>query len=211
MTDQSKLPEPSQQDVQNIVDSWVSLDKFFTKYDVTKQLRHDGFWAKHDVVKGHFENIDIPDEYSTTFLQIQGNPLLFHLEGTDPTDYDQFDIPIFTVDQTDNDDGSTTVNIKTNTATGKSPASDLFDNRKRFSVSAKNTRKAGFGKYNVVRITTNSGCIEICEDNGSGRKATVDCYFNIRVPMAEFENAFDNIPTDIKVHISDKKIEITEN
>jgi hypothetical protein len=195
---------PTSQDIQDLIQKWISENRMFTKYDVTKQLRHNGFWVDHSEIKSEFSRASIPNTYNIVALNTNGNPLLFHPDRTDPVDYDPYEIPMFKVTRKTNVSGNTTVKMSTPNS------SDFFDNRGRFTITAKDVRSAGFKPGAVLRISANTGCIEIDNTDGKGRRSTVDCYFNIRVPKKEFENAFDNIPSKIKVKISSNKIEIVE-
>lgn len=111
---------------------------------------------------------------------------------------------MFKVDRTVTDD-SHTVKISTKNS------SDLFDVRGRFSISAKDTRNAGFSKGDTVKISTDSGNISISGISGDGREVKVDCYFNIRIPKTDFENAFDILPSAVSVEIKDGTISVKED
>jgi len=208
----TKLPEATIQDVENIIDEFVKENRLFTKYDVTKMLRHRGFWAKHEAIRDIFESINLsdllPDNYTSVLLKI-GDPApnLYLPDDMDAQMYDQYDIPLYKVSRKKTDT-KTTVTISTPSDKGN----DLFDVRGRFSVPAKDTRDAGFDKDDTVRILTNAGKIEITDDgSGNGRQIKVDRYFNIRVPKTDFENSFDDVPLAVKINISQNRIEIIED
>jgi len=201
------LPVATDVDITTVAFQFILDKRIFSKFDVTKQLRNNGFWVAHSEVKTVIDEMDLPDNYDAELIRIQGRPVYVYCpDNRDSSAYNPFEI---------SDDSKKTPQTDTGAKVSSSKAASkkMFDVHGRFSVSAPYVRNAGFGAGSIVAVKTNGGTITV--ESGPGmfgaRNLKVDCYCNIRIPKCDFENAFDCVPGKIEVKISKGKIEILEN
>lgn len=211
-TSNKRIPKPDDIDVCGVISTFIKDDRIFTKYDVTKQLRHNGFMAIHQEVRKLVDdNLNLPMDWCKFNLDSYGNPEVFCPDRKSIDQYDPNGIPEFDV--------NTKPVVKPNDVVQKTQApkkvtstKSLFDVRDRYSVKAKVTRDAGFNAGDVLFISTNNSIIEIMDrPKTNAKKVTVDCYYNIRVPKKVFEKSFNSVPLSINVTSDKNKITITEN
>lgn len=210
----SKLPEPTIKDVAKVLTDFFKNKKIFTKYDVTKQLRHNGFFAVHNKIRSLLDDeLVIPSNYFTDNLinyfkdnlTLPGNPVVFCPNDDSIDNYDPNEVQEF---------NKNTVKVKPTSSKCTVKNHSLFDKRNRYSVKAKDTRDAGFIIGEEVGICTKNNSIVITEPEFAlkdDKKATVDCYYNIRIPKVSFIKAFGKIPLSIKTKIRTNEIKILEN
>ena len=186
-----KLPTPVLQDYVNVLDTFFSERRIFTKYDVTKQLRHNGFMAAHRHVRNILNTeLVVPDDYGIYDLTIPGDPQVYCPDEKDVSEYDANGVPEFNVHNAPaKAKPQAPKKTTTITAQKKGKSFGLFDVRNRYSVKAAQTRKAGFSPGVTLRICVLNDSISVVEERfgrTGDRKATVDCYCNIRVPKEDF-------------------------
>jgi hypothetical protein len=200
------LPVATDVDITTVAFQFILDKRIFSKFDVTKQLRNNGFWVSHSDVKAAMDEMDLPANYDAELIRIKGRPVFVYCPDIrDSIDYNPYEIP----DNSKSHQTDTGAKI----SASKTASKKLFDVHGRFSVSAPDVRNAGFGAGAIVAVKTDGGTITV--ESGPGitgtRKLKVDCYCNIRIPKRDFENAFDCVPNNIDVKISQGKIEILEN
>ena len=211
----NNLPEAETQDIENAITDMCVAGLLFTSYDVTKKLRHAGFHATHQDVKAVTRDSSVfTSNYITSKVRVNGQTVrLFHPDRTDASEYDPNAIPEFKVDR-----GSNTPNAQTTSAPNSSAGASnsthghtySFDrNGHRYSVKAEFARQAGFSAGATVCVSIENGKIVL--NKRDGRSIKVDRYSNIRIPKSDFEKAFTNLPTTIKVEVKTDAIEIKEN
>lgn len=199
--------KPNSSDVCVVLDRFLNDRRIFTKYDVTKYLRHEGFMSIHNEIRKLVDDeLWLPTDYYITNYSSFGNPELYIPEEKDIDNYDPYDIPEFDVN-----------NLQFRpTNTSKPNVKSLFDMRDRYSVKAFVTKQAGFNIGDVVRIITSGKNESIiitdkCFGTDEDRTATIDCYYNIRIPKSVFIKAFGIIPLSIDIFVKRKLIEILES
>jgi hypothetical protein len=247
-----RLPNAKKEDIEIVIDTFFDGERIFTKYDVTKQLRHDGFMTKHDVVRDVMDGITtFPFDYAKYTRDVNNQLVeIFCPDNKSVSTYDPNDVPEFDTsdikdiadkvideveeeekdikdssgitmciekDCTDEDCDYHPIKFKdipTKTAPIKVKKNNsLFDVKGRYSVKAKVTRNAGFKSGDELFIYAGKNNIAIVNIDvvKLGRKATVDCYSNIRVPKKVFETAFGSIPLSVTVNVRKDLIEISKN
>jgi len=201
----NKLPEATLQDITNLVAQMCNDGLLFTKFDVTKKLRHLGYHALHKDVKRAMErHIVFGSNYDTTMTTVAGSSVtLFYPDGADINDYDSNAIAQFKVD-------TNIAAAQSNSNTSSHIHNYSFDrNGHRYSIKAKFARQAGFPAGATVYVSIKNG--KIILNKKDGRKIKVDRYSNIRIPKSDFEKAFATMPTEIKIEVNTYRIEIMED
>jgi len=210
----TKLQKPNSSHVCTVLDQFINDRRIFTKYDVTKQLRHNGFMAIHrEIRKMVDDEMCLPDDYDISNLKSFGNPELYIPEEKSLIDYDPNGIPEFDIN------APKVTPVQQPKTTKKVPSTkSLFDVRDRYSVKAVVTRQAGFDVGDEVIITRPNKTKKIFISypyfdytDKNHIRATVDCYYNIRIPKKVFVNAFGSVPLSIDVVARKNIIEIVEN
>lgn len=220
----SKKNKVKDTNVQDVLDLFFDERNIFTKYDITKQLRHEGFIVKHGKVRKILKSIlQLPVDYYADNLQDLGYAEVYIPNEKDISDYDQDYIPEFDVNAIIDNDEEWTEEDAINALT-KSPASNiilrcskckpsnsLFDKRGRYCVKAQQTRDAGFDISDGVYVSVHSGKIVLTDKpQPHSIPVSIDCYFNIRLPKRYFVSAFGKVPLDINTKIKNMKIIIEE-
>jgi len=197
----NKQPEATLQNIINLVDQMCNDELLFTKYDITKKLRHMGYYVLHKDVKRAVERdigICLNYDYSTTRTTIGGfDVTLYHPISADISVYDPNAISQFKVNSGTQNDPSSSTHIH-------NYSFDKHENR--YTVKADIARKAGFPAGATVYLKIESG--KIILNKQYGRKITSDCYPNIRIRKGDFEKAFSPMPSDIKIEVTNGRIEI---
>ena len=78
------LPRATSQDIQNVIDAFCDEDRIFSKYDVTKQLRHNGFFIEHDDVKQVLNMSNKPSGYDLEIIRIQSSSVFVYCHKHHP-------------------------------------------------------------------------------------------------------------------------------
>ena len=198
----NNLPEATSQDISNLIGQMCNDGLLFTKFDVTKKLRHMGFHVLHKEVKRVMErHIVFPSHYETGITTVVGNQgILFYPDGADTNDYDPNAIAQFKVDFT----------VDVVDKSSSSVHNYSFDRcGRRYTIKAKFARSAGFPAGASVCVKVEDGKITL--NKNDGRTIKVDRYANIRIPKSDFEKAFATMPTEIKVTVKTDAIEILED
>jgi hypothetical protein len=199
----NKQPEATLQDIINLVDQMCNDTLLFTKYDITKKLRHMGYHVLHKDVKRAVEHdigICRNYDYSTTRTTVAGSDVtLYHPISADISVYDPNTISQFKVNRGTQNDPTASTNIT-------NYSFDRYGHR--YTVKAEIARKAGFPAGTTVYLKIESG--KIILNKQDGRKIMSDCHSNIRIRKSDFEKAFSPMPTKIKIEVSNDKIEIVD-
>lgn len=202
----NNLPEATLQDITNLIAQMCNDELMFTKFDVTKKLRHLGYHVLHrDVKRATERHIIQPSDYTNSMITVANSRVvLFHPDDADVDDYNPNDIANFKVDSDGGSNGADNPNVNSHIHNYS------FDRHgHRYSVKADFARKAGFPAGTSVYISIENG--KIILNKKDGRKIKSDRYSNIRIPKSDFKKAFATMPTEIKVEIKTDVIEIMEN
>lgn len=198
----NNLPEATLQDIKILVEKMFREGLLFTKFDVTKIVRNNGFHAMHKDVKRVMER-DIVSlfpvyDYDSTRTMVAGSPvILYHPISADINDYDPDAISKSKASDTK----------KSNPPIPSHSNNYSFDKHEnRYTVKADIARKAGFPAGATVYLKIESG--KIILNKQYGRKITSDCYSNIRIRKGDFEKAFSPMPSEIKIEVTNGRIEI---
>lgn len=197
----NNLPEATLQDITDLVEQMCNDGLLFTKFDITKKLRHSGYHALHKDVKRAMERgirIFSTYDYDTTRTMIAGSSvILYHPISADINDYDPNAIAQFKVDS--GNQGNPNASPHANNY-----SFDKHENR--YTIKAKFARQAGFHAGATVYLKIESGKIVL--NKQYGRKIKSDCYSNIRIRKSDFETAFSTMPSEIKIEVTNGRIEI---
>jgi len=200
------MNKPDYNKILSTIDTFVQDEQPFSAYDITKTLRHDGFVVRHQEVKDVVtQSFSMPWNYTKT-LHPTLQAWIYHPDVLEVDDYDPIAVPDFVLPN----QPIRTINTTKNQTQSAPKVRSLFDKRGRYSVPAVIVRQANLTPGSVVTIETQDDKI-IVSTGGSNvtRLATVDCYYNIRIPKKDFESAFDGVPQKIQVIINSGVIEIS--
>jgi len=188
--------------ITNAIDQFIMGDSLFTAFDVTKQIRHAGLHVFHREVKKVMDFYDMDShDYKRELRQVSPGveAFVYFPRWADVDDYDPNDVPTFNLSSSQNAPAAKTKVTLSVGATG------ILDKRGRFTVPAKYVRSIDLRPYSQVTFDNQNGVITIRKaDVADIKSATVDKYFNIRVPRREFENAFNKVPSDSELKIASK-------
>jgi bifunctional DNA-binding transcriptional regulator/antitoxin component of YhaV-PrlF toxin-antitoxin module len=186
-------------DITNAIDQLVIADALFTSFDVTKSIRHSGLHVLHHEVKKVVNFYDMAShdyERETHDLGNGHSAFVYYPRWEDINDYDPNKVPEFQITSQNGASAQTKVKVTAN-ATG------ILDKRGRFTVPAKYVKSIDLRPYSQVTFDNVNGIITIRKaDSKDSKSATVDKYWNIRIPRREFENAFNKVPTDSELKIA---------
>lgn len=186
-------------DITTAIDQLVIADALFTSFDVTKSLRHSGLHVLHHDVKKTVNFYDMDSHDYTRDTHDIGNgqsAFVYYPRWEDINAYDPNKIPDFQITPSNGASAQTTVKVTAN-ATG------ILDKRGRFTVPSKYVKSIDLLPYSQVTFDNANGTITIRKADPSGPKnATVDKYWNIKIPRIEFENAFNKVPSDSELKIA---------
>jgi len=202
-------------DIEAVIDSYLSSNRMFTAFDVTKRLRALVMHVLHADVKKVLDSYNWRSKYTRT-LNAQVGAFVYHDPSADPSEYDMNSIPNIPVTPMAMASHTGTVVAQTGTVgmgtgtivspTGHvipAPAvNGLLDKRGRFTISSTHVRSAGFAPYTMVRFETGTRKLVISKvSSDSDKNATVDIKNNIRIPRSAFMAAFGRIPSDSELKI----------
>lgn len=186
-------------DITNAIDQFVMADALFTAYDVTKRIRHSGLHVLHHEVKkvvGYYDMDSHDYERETHDIGTGRSAFVYYPRWEDINNYDPSKVPEFQLNQQNGSSTKTTVSAVNNSNT-------ILDKRGRFTVPAKYVKSIDLRPYVQVTFNNTNGAITIRKaDSSDSKSATVDKYWNIRIPRREFETAFNKIPTDAELKIA---------
>ena len=199
----------------NIADTiadMVDMYSMFTAYDVTKTLRHEGYHVRHSEVRDVVRDYDFPYEYREAVDSNIG-ALVHYYMNDDVADYDPNKVPEFVVNYggggpTAPSSGGSQGGNNGGASAPSTPSTKIVDKRSRFCVPASKLRNAGFMKGMHVRVLVDHDKIVI--HNGTdGAEVTVDKSNNVRIAKGTLQNAFDAMPSTIKIDVSTNKVELS--
>lgn len=173
--------------ITDVINEFINNHTLFTAYDITKHLRHNGFFVDHSQVKSVIRTFDFTsDDYQHT-IEPSLSAFVYHPYWIDISNYNKDGVPAF----------APTQRTATQSNSSQSSASDsIFDKRGRFTVQSKHVRGASLNPYSKVKFDAVNGQIVITKADPVDRvNATVDKYFNIRISRRTFESAFSHVPT----------------
>lgn len=172
--------------ITDVINEFITNCTLFTAYDITKHLRHNGFFVDHSQVKNVIRTFDFAsDDYQHT-IEPSLSAYVYHPYWIDISNYNKDDIPAFTASKTSTQQSS---------SSHTSGSGSIFDKRGRFTVQCKHVRGASLNPYSKVKIDTVNGQIVITKATSTDHvNATVDKYSNIRISRRTFENAFSHVP-----------------
>lgn len=173
--------------ITDVINEFITNCTLFTAYDVTKHLRHNGFFVDHSQVKKVIRTVDFAsDDYDQT-IDPSLSAFVYHPYWIDSSNYNKDNVPAFTPTQR---------NSPQSTQSQSSASGSIFDKRGRFTVQCKHVRGASLNPYSKVKFDTVNGQIVITKADPMDRvNATVDKYSNIRISRRTFENAFSHVPS----------------
>jgi hypothetical protein len=195
-------------DIEAVIDSYISANRMFTAFDVTKRLRALVMHVMHADVKKVLDSYNWRSKYTRT-LNAQVGAFVYHDPSADPNEYDMNSIPNVPVTPMQMAAQTGTVGMGTGTVVSPTghviPAPNvngLLDKRGRFTISSTHVKSAGFAPYTMVRFETGTRKLVISKvANDSDKNATVDIKNNIRIPRSAFMAAFGRIPSDSELKI----------
>lgn len=186
-------------DITNAIDQFIMGDELFTSFDITKSIRHSGLHVLHHEVKKvvNFYDMDSHDYQRENYDLGNGQvAFVYYPRWEDVSDYDPTKVPDFQITPQNGASAKTKVKVTAN-------ANGILDKRGRFTVPAKYVKSIDLRPYSQVIFDNTNGTITIRKADSSGVKnATVDKYWNIRIPRRQFENAFNKVPTDSELKIA---------
>lgn len=195
-------------DIEAVIDSYISSNRMFTAFDVTKRLRALVMHVMHKDVKKVLDSYNWRSKYTRT-LNVTIGAFVYHDPSADPSEYDLDAIPNIPVNS--GVMGQTgTVGMSTNTIVSDTGhiiptpvVKGLLDKRGRFTISSSHVRDAGLAPYNMVKFDNDTRKLIISKVNSDADKnATVDIKNNIRIPRSAFMSAFGRIPSESELKIS---------
>lgn len=188
--------------ITDVIDQFVIADSMFTAFDVTKEIRHSGLHVYHREVKRVIDYYDMDSHDYIREIREVGNNVeayVYYPRWLDVKDYDPNKVRGFNIASPQNAPAAKTK------VTVNAGSTGILDKRGRFTVPAKHVRSIDLRPYSQVTFDNQNGVITIRKAKSSDVKdATVDKYFNIRVPRRQFENAFNKVPTDSELKIVSK-------
>lgn len=172
------------------IQSEIYLEHLFTAYDITKSLRHDGYFVEHKQVQGVIKSFDFSSADYHRTLNSDLSAFVYHPRWIDAMTYDNNRVPEFNI-------------AKATAGMSSNASSDLLDKRGRFTLSCKHVRDADLHPYTKVKFVANNGHIVITKAISSDIvSATVDKHSNIRLTRRLFENAFNRVPSNNELTIT---------
>lgn len=182
-------------EIQNAIDTFIMADQMFTAFDITNTIRNSGLHVFHHEVKRAVNHYDMDAHDYTRETHSGLGAFVYFPRWEDVEDYDPDAVKKFDVSQ-NGSSAQTKVTVSAN-ATG------ILDKRGRFTVPAKYVRSIDLRPYSKVTFDNNNGTITIRKaDANDSKSATVDKYWNIRIPRREFENAFNKVPSNSELKIA---------
>lgn len=200
--------------VTEVLQECIDAEAAFSSHDIISESRDRGCkLLKHEIEQIIQDYENFPRYYKTSqLIGPNGEHILVrHPANVNPRDYDMSDIKEIQLSKPK-------LMVDIPMKTGESRASilarhSLFDRRNRFGVPASDIRAAGFSAGECLALVYDSSNRivimperEIEDKNEIKTVQTVDHHFGIRVKKHHFQTVCNDVPTDIRVEISPRKL-----